>query len=78
MHTLNQTGISSGQRGRKVSGGTWSPPAGNWPQTVSEVLLPTWPGSAAGGDLSAPAPSATETHVSDEWQSQGHPTVHLL
>lgn len=66
MQTLNQTGIPAGRRGRKASGETWSPPAGNWPQTVAEVLLPTWPGSAAGGDLSAPAPSATETHLSNE------------
>lgn len=44
------------------------PPAGNWPQRVSGVLLPSWPGAAEGGDPSAPALSATERELSDVWQ----------
>ena len=52
------------------------PPAGNWPQRVSEVLLPTWPGAAAGGGPSAPALSAIETECTAKPRtSKGPPFV---
>lgn len=47
-----------------------SPPAGNWPQRVSGVLPPAWPGDAEGGGPSAPAPSAVETELSDVAKSR--------
>lgn len=73
--TLNQKRISSGQRGRKVRLNMF-PPAGNWPQRVSEVLLPTWPGAAAGGGPSAPALSAIETECTAKPRtSKGPPFV---